>query len=154
MSSSRNTQEALTNERLLEASQTALPSQFLSADAITEQQQATNSQLPEATNSQQQDDDPETIGRKSAKWQAWEGRALAKQVLADNVFNCARGKSMKGWESVSEHLALIQPVPIIRSALSCKGQCSYLIKAHKSYYHSRKLVQMKMFQLILEIWMR
>ncbi|KAF8460910.1 hypothetical protein BDZ91DRAFT_737998 [Kalaharituber pfeilii] len=35
MSSSRNIQEALTNERLLEASQTALPSQFLSADAAT-----------------------------------------------------------------------------------------------------------------------
>ncbi|KAF8432317.1 hypothetical protein BGX38DRAFT_1263267 [Terfezia claveryi] len=87
---------------------------------------------PKRSQSVSTDATPVPERRTTQKWQPWEDRALAKQVLADDPYNCTRGQAMKGWELVAENLACIQPVPIKRSAIACKSRCIYLVKAHKA----------------------
>jgi len=94
-------------------------------------QSQTEAPSPVRPQSPSADATPVPERKTTQKWQAWEDRALAKQVLADDPFNCTRGQATKGWELVAEHLACIQPIPIKRSAIACKSRCVYLVKAHK-----------------------
>ncbi|KAF8454736.1 hypothetical protein BGX38DRAFT_1258420 [Terfezia claveryi] len=69
---------------------------------------------------------------KKFKWQPWQDHLLAKQVLAEDPFGSVRGQTMKSWEAISDALALIKLVGIMRSGIACKSRCGALIKAHKA----------------------
>ncbi|KAI5839383.1 hypothetical protein DFP73DRAFT_598662 [Morchella snyderi] len=69
---------------------------------------------------------------KAAKWEPWEDRALARQVLADDPINCIRGRTPEKWLDVSVHLSEIRPKPIRRTADSCRARMKKLVLLHKS----------------------
>ena len=68
---------------------------------------------------------------KKLKWHAWQDRLLVEQVLAQDPFGSPRGQTLKAWEAISSALALLKPVPIIRSAAACKARCATLTRVHK-----------------------
>lgn len=75
------------------------------------------------------------VGRpagKAAKWEPWEDRALARQVLADDPINCIRGRTPEKWLEVSVHLSEMRPKAIRRTADSCRARMKKLVLLHKS----------------------
>ncbi|KAI5839994.1 hypothetical protein DFP73DRAFT_529470 [Morchella snyderi] len=74
---------------------------------------------------------PTTAGAK--RWDAWEDRALARQVLADDPINCLRGVTQEKWQDVANHLGEMQSTGrlIVRSGESCRIRMKKLVMLHK-----------------------
>lgn len=66
--------------------------------------------------------------KRGAAWDAWEDRALAKQVLADDSIMNKSGKREDRWQRVSDNL---KRVGMDRSWLSCKDRMERLVKCHR-----------------------
>jgi hypothetical protein len=70
----------------------------------------------------------EPVGKRGISWLAWEDRALAKQVLADDlILNKAESKEDR-WREVSNHL---QQVNMTRSWASCKNRMDLLVEWYR-----------------------
>lgn len=67
--------------------------------------------------------------KRGAAWEAWEDRALAKQVLADDPILNKFGKREDRWQRVADNL---MQVGITRSWISCKDRMERLVKWHRS----------------------
>lgn len=74
---------------------------------------------------------PTSTGPK--RWDAWEDRALARQVLADDPINCLRGLTQEKWQDVANHLGEMRSSGrlIVRSGESCRIRMKKLVMLHK-----------------------
>lgn len=73
---------------------------------------------------------PEPDKNKRGKaWLAWEDRALAKQVLADDPIFNKTGKKDERWREVAEHLE--KSVGMTRSGASCRNRMDLLVELHR-----------------------
>lgn len=70
----------------------------------------------------------EPVGKRGKPWLAWEDRALAKQVLADDPILNKTGSREDRWREVSNHL---QQVNMTRSWASCKNRMDLLVEWHR-----------------------
>lgn len=83
---------------------------------------------------------PEVQQTRGTKWEAWEDRALVRQVLADDPLNCIRGRTPEKWQDVSKHLAELQPKAMQRSSDSCRSRLKKLVLWHKVSNRSQALI--------------
>lgn len=66
-------------------------------------------------------------GRKrGVSWEAWEDRALSRQVIADDPILNNTGKKEERWKEVAEHLKKL--VGMNRSWSSCKNRMDKLVE--------------------------
>ncbi|KAH8154656.1 uncharacterized protein LAJ45_01185 [Morchella importuna] len=80
--------------------------------------------------------------RKRGKaWLAWEDRALAKQVLADDpILNRPGGKKEDCWREVA--LNLSRKMNMNRSG-SCKNRMDLLVGLHRTHDQNRRPAQLR-----------
>lgn len=79
-----------------------------------------------------QDMEMEHQAGKAMKWEAWEDRALARQVLADDPINCIRVRTPEKWLEVSIHLYELRPKAMNSTGESYRARMKKLVLLHRS----------------------
>jgi len=93
-------------------------------DLIEEEEE----QGEEEQEEEQEESTTQRTSTRESQWKAWEDRALVKEVLAVDPFNCERGSTEKKWREVS---ASMERVGSHRSGHSCKGRIDKLRREHE-----------------------
>jgi hypothetical protein len=97
-------------------------------DLVEEEEEEEGGEQEREQEEEEEESATQRTSTRGSQWKTWEDRALVKEVLAVDPFNCERGTTEKKWREVS---ASMERVGSHRSEHSCKGRIDKLRREHE-----------------------